>query len=155
MLSRNPKHWLHLKRIVRFGDTDAAGVMHFHNLLRWAHEAWEESLECFGLEVSDTFPGYSADAMNPKVSLPIAHCQAEYKMPTRVGDQLLVVVAPKKIDSGSFQVETTFRLQNDCVAVGNILHVAINSQTRQRCLLPEHIELWLEASSINSGVQPL
>ena len=36
-----PPAWLQLHRKVRFGDTDAAGVMHFHQLLRWSHEAWE------------------------------------------------------------------------------------------------------------------
>ena len=43
-----------LCRSVRFGETDAdqgaAGVMHFQQLLRWCHEAYEESLERFGLE---------------------------------------------------------------------------------------------------------
>jgi 1,4-dihydroxy-2-naphthoyl-CoA hydrolase len=41
--------FLLLCRSVRFGDTDAAGVMHFHQLLRWCHEAYEESLEIFGV----------------------------------------------------------------------------------------------------------
>ncbi|MGA0279943.1 MAG: thioesterase family protein, partial [Vulcanococcus sp.] len=45
----NPNSWLMLCRSVRFGETDAAGVMHFQQLLRWCHEAYEESLERFGL----------------------------------------------------------------------------------------------------------
>ena len=44
--------WLELSRTVRFSDTDAAGVMHFQKLLDWCHQAWEESLECFGLPAS-------------------------------------------------------------------------------------------------------
>ena len=38
-------NWLHLNRIVRFGETDAAGVMHFYKLLGWCHESWEASLQ--------------------------------------------------------------------------------------------------------------
>ena len=34
-------NWLRLERTVRFGDTDAAGVIQFHQLLRWCHEAYE------------------------------------------------------------------------------------------------------------------
>ena len=49
--------WLQLHRVVRFGDTDAAGVMHFHQLLRWCHEAWEESLEAQGIAAEAVFPG--------------------------------------------------------------------------------------------------
>ena len=52
----SPDHWLQLERRVRFGDTDAAGVMHFHQLLRWCHEAWEESLERFGLPAGSGNP---------------------------------------------------------------------------------------------------
>ena len=53
--------WLQLRRVVRFGDTDAAGVMHFHQLLRWCHEAWEESLEAHGLAAEAVFPGCRRD----------------------------------------------------------------------------------------------
>jgi 1,4-dihydroxy-2-naphthoyl-CoA hydrolase len=34
-----PSTWLQLQRTVRFGDTDAAGVMPFLQLMRWCHEA--------------------------------------------------------------------------------------------------------------------
>ena len=56
----SPDHWLQLERRVRFGDTDAAGVMHFHQLLRWCHEAWEDSLERYGIAAADVFPGCRA-----------------------------------------------------------------------------------------------
>ena len=49
-------HWLQIERTVRFGDTDAAGVMHFHQLLRWCHEAYEESLARYGISAEEIFP---------------------------------------------------------------------------------------------------
>lgn len=52
----NPNSWLILCRSVRFGETDGAGVMHFQQLLRWCHEAYEESLERFGLNAAEIFP---------------------------------------------------------------------------------------------------
>ena len=52
----DPSAWLLLCRTVRFGDTDGAGVMHFHQLLRWCHEAYEESLERFGIPADQVFP---------------------------------------------------------------------------------------------------
>jgi 1,4-dihydroxy-2-naphthoyl-CoA hydrolase len=54
-----------LRRTVRFGETDAAGVLHFHHLLRWCHEAYEESLERFGLPAAGIFP-------TPGAALPLA-----------------------------------------------------------------------------------
>ena len=65
----DPDSWLLLCRTVRFGDTDAAGVMHFHQLLRWCHEAYEESLERFGIAADEIFP---APGRTPAVALPIA-----------------------------------------------------------------------------------
>ena len=44
-----PADWLILQKKVRFGDCDSAGVIHFHNLLKWSHEAWEESIEILSL----------------------------------------------------------------------------------------------------------
>jgi hypothetical protein len=38
--------------------------MHFHQLLRWCHEAYEESLEKFGIAATEIFPtpGWESDA---------------------------------------------------------------------------------------------
>ena len=56
MASIRHHNWLFMKRIVRFGDIDSAGVVHFYHLMRWCHEAWEESLNKYGLNVIDIFP---------------------------------------------------------------------------------------------------
>ena len=42
-------NWLALEKNIKFGDCDSAGVIHFHNLFRWAHESWEESMEIYGI----------------------------------------------------------------------------------------------------------
>ena len=96
MSSANPKDWLLLERIVRFGDTDAAGVIHFHHLLRWSHEAWEESLQIYGLEAIDVFPS-SVDIHHfIDIALPIVHCEADFMAPIRIADELEIHLAPLK-----------------------------------------------------------
>ena len=67
----NPQHWLQLERHVRFGDTDAAGVMHFHQLLRWCHEAWEDSLQRYGIHAGSVFPGCRGQDTWPEIALPV------------------------------------------------------------------------------------
>ncbi len=155
MSSIKPELWLVLKRVVRFGDTDAAGVMHFYQLLRWCHEAWEESLEKYGLPAAEIFPSNSKEFENPDLLLPIVHCEADFRLPLKTGDQLDIQLVPKRIDIGSFQVETKFFRGQEEVAIGSIRHVAINAHTLKRCPLPEGIELWLEASSLNLGLRSL
>ncbi len=153
--SLNPDDWLCLKRIVRFGETDAAGVMHFHHLLRWCHEAWEESLDNYGLNASNIFPDVTLNTRDLEVALPIIHCEAKYKFPIKRGDRLDIKILPKKIDLNSFEVVTMFDCKGVNVARGILRHLSINAKTRKRCDLPESIEFWLEASSIARGLQPL
>ena len=140
--------WLCLERVVRFGDTDAAGVMHFHQALRWCHEAWENSLERYGIEASSVFPGCRDQQSAPPIALPVVHCEADFSRPVFGGDQLQVLIAPERLNPGSFEVRTRFQLEGVDVARGLIRHVAINPSTRQRCALPEAIDRWLEASCL-------
>lgn len=151
-----PSSWLLLCRTVRFGDTDAAGVMHFHQLLRWCHEAYEESLERFGVSASAIFP---SPGVTPVIALPIVHCQADYLAPLAVGDPLAIQLEPRRLNPGCFEVH--FRFYRDGEASGEPVaralsrHLAIKAATRQRCPLPEPIQRWLEASRLEQGIQPV
>ena len=140
--------WLNLTRTVRFGDTDAAGVMHFHQLLRWCHEAWEESLELFGVEAKTVFPGCRDQERFPDTALPVVHCSASFRKAVHGGDQLLVRLKPERIDQGCFEVHSQFLCNDQEVAHGLIRHMAIDAATRRRCPIPEAISLWLEAAQI-------
>ena len=142
--------WLTLSKKVRFGDTDAAGVMHFHQLLRWCHEAWEESLERYGVEAHAVFPGCRGQERWPEIALPVVHCRADFLRPVHGGDHLQVLVVPQRLDPGSFEVHYRFQLDDQDVAHGSIRQLAISNTSRRRCALPEAIDRWLEASSLGS-----
>lgn len=146
-----PSHWLQLSRTVRFGDTDAAGVMHFQRLLGWCHEAYEQSLERFGLAAAEVFP---TPGSSLAVALPIVHCQADFLRPLVCGDGLAIALKPRRLDAGRFEVGYSFCCNGDSVARGLTCHVAIETTSRRRCPLPAALNLRLEASSLG-GVQPL
>lgn len=147
----DPSHWLQHSRTVRFGDTDAAGVMHFHRLLGWCHEAYEESLERFGVAASAVFPTLGN---TPDVALPIAHCQADFLRPLVCGDVLSVALEPLRLDPGSFEVRYSFSCNSTPAAEALTRHLAIESASRRRCSLPAAIHRWLEASAVASGIRP-
>jgi 1,4-dihydroxy-2-naphthoyl-CoA hydrolase len=147
-----PESWLQLQRTVRFGDTDAAGVMHFAQLLHWCHEAYEESLERFGIAAAEVFPTPGAW---PEVALPIIHCSADFFKPLVCGDVLAIALEPRRLDPGCFAVTYRFSTNGIAVAQGLTRHLAISSDERQRRELPATINRWLEASTLQSGVQPL
>ena len=140
--------WLLVTRTVRFGDTDAAGVMHFHQLLRWCHEAWEESLERSGVAAAAVFPGGDPAAGDggPSVALPIVHCSADFRRPLRCGDRLQVRLSPRRLDGDSFEVAYAFARDGEPVARGLLRHRAIEAASRRPCDLPPVLEGWLEAA---------
>jgi 1,4-dihydroxy-2-naphthoyl-CoA hydrolase len=153
-------NWLLLHRTVRFGDTDAAGVMHFHQLLRWCHEAYEESLEAFGVAPASVFPMAAADRPAgleaPAVALPIVHCSADFRRPLVCGDPLVIELEPVRLDPGSFEVRYRFqrvRTGEEPVdaALGLTRHLAIEPASRLRCSLPDPVQRWLEAAAVASG----
>jgi 1,4-dihydroxy-2-naphthoyl-CoA hydrolase len=132
-----------LCRTVRFGDTDAAGVMHFHQLLRWCHVAYEESLERFGVAAGALFPG---PGRRPAVALPIVHASADFLRPLSCGDPLAIALQPLQLDGGSFEIRYRFLHDDHEAAIGLTRHVAIEASSRQRTDLPGSLVLWLEAS---------
>ena len=137
--------FLLLCRSVRFGDTDAAGVMHFHQLLRWCHEAYEESLEKFGVSPAQLFP---RPGLELELLLPIVHCSADYLAPLSCGDPLAIHLAPCLLDSSSFEVGYRFNSAGLAVANARIRHVCIHAIDRKRAPLPASISRWLAASAV-------
>ena len=158
-------HWLRLERRVRFGDTDAAGVIQFHQLLRWCHEAYEESLERFGISAAEIFPRpqWAMDqppcqpatrdttGAPPSIALPIVHCSADYRRPLVCGDCLAISLEPRLLDPGSFEVIYLFTCAGQAAARGLTRHRAITVSTRQACALPAVISAWLAASIPGDG----
>ena len=142
--------WLLLNRKVRFGDCDSAGVIHFHNLLRWAHESWEESIEIYGFSFKEIFP---SNLSNSKVIFPIVNCEANFYSPIRLGDHLTIKIYPKKIYNYLFSVNTLFMIKESKVAEGKVTHCSIDFDSRKKVQLPHKLELWIEASNIKSNIQ--
>ena len=138
-----------MKRTVRFGETDAAGVVHFLELFRWCHETWEESLERHGTVLQEIFPTTQINTNQLDVFLPVVNCEAKYFQPLYVGDTINIELYPEKINESSFVLRFKFKKNGEQVGSTNIKHVSINSITRKKCALSKQINLWLHESSLN------
>ena len=149
MGKRNPREWLYFKRTVRFGETDAAGVVHFLELFRWCHETWEESLEKYGIVLQEIFPTTSINTSQLNVALPVVHCEANYFQPLYVGDSINTELYPEKINDSSFLIRFKFKKNGEQIGLTNIKHVSINPITRKKCSISKPINLWLEESVLN------
>ena len=146
-----PKNWLILKRKVRFGDCDSAGVIHFHNLLRWAHESWEESIDIYGIPHQEIFP--DTNSHKNQIIFPIVNCEANFLSPIKIGDLLSIKILPKKINNHLFQVNTFFLKDEINVAEGKIIHCSLDVDSKLKVKLPDQLERWIEASNINTNLK--
>ena len=146
-----PSNWLISKRKVRFGDCDSAGVIHFHNLLRWAHESWEESIDIYGIPHRDIFP--DVNSHENKIILPIVNCEANFLSPIKIGDLLTIKILPKKLNNHLFQVNTIFFKDEINVAEGKIIHCSLHPDSKLKVKLPDQLERWIEASNINTNLK--
>ncbi len=149
MEKRNPREWLCLKRTVRFGETDAAGVVHFLELFRWCHETWEASLEKYGVVLQEIFPANQINTSQLDVAFPVVHCEANYFQPLYVGDTINIELNPEKINDSSFVLRFKFKKNGEKIGMAKIKHVSINPITRDICALSKQINLWLHESSLN------
>ena len=143
-----PNNWLILKRKVRFGDCDSAGVIHFHNLLKWSHESWEESIDIYGIPHNAIFPSHHSD--KNQIILPIVNCEANFLSPIKIGDLITIKVSPKKIKNHLFQVNTYFFKDAISVAEGKIIHCSLDIDSKLKVKIPDQLERWIEASNINN-----
>lgn len=128
-------------RTVRFGDTDAAGVVFFANYLAFCHEAYEESLAAAGIPLGAFF-------RDTGVVVPIAKSEAEYLRPLGPGDKLRVTVAPEPLSDNSFAVRyEIFRLGavEKLAARLRTEHVATSPAKRSRVPLPAALAAWVQA----------
>lgn len=124
---------------IRLKDTDATGVLYFSEQYKFALEAFEEFLKD---------RGFSWRALMGSAFLfPVVHCEAEYKAPLMVGDQLEVSFSVAKIGTSSITLQCTFRDPERNIDVGStkIVHVAVDRESRQTVPIPDFLRPILES----------
>ncbi|WGV23706.1 acyl-CoA thioesterase [Halotia branconii] len=124
-------------RIIRFHDTDAAGVVYFANVLSICHEAYEESLAASGINLKDFFT-------NASVGFPIVHANVDFLRPMFCGDNLVISLIPQKLSVDKFEI--TYEVNNTDVLLAKAItrHVCIDVSSRSKQELPDEIIEWLE-----------
>ena len=147
----NSADWLIFKRKVRFGDCDSAGVVHFHNLLRWSHESWEESIDIYGIPSKDIFPDFSSS--KNQTIFPIVNCEANFLSPIKIGDLLKIKISPQKINNHLFKVNTFFIKNKTKVAEVKIIHCSLDIDSKNKVNIPDQLERWIEASNVSINLK--
>ncbi len=141
MPSRESDPGFTYRRIIRFHETDAAGVVYFANILTLCHEAYEASLATSGVDIRAFFGGGA-------LAVPVVHAAIDFRRPAHCGDQVAIALIPHLLDTTSFEI--SYCLRNDkqkTVATALTRHVCIDSASRQRHPFSPELSQWLRSGT--------
>jgi 1,4-dihydroxy-2-naphthoyl-CoA hydrolase len=117
------------QRIIRFADTDAAGVVYFANLLSICHEAYEEYLSSLKINLNSFF-------QDNLIAIPIIHAEIDFLKPLFCGDIITINMELSLVNEQVFVINYRIFQENLRVATAITKHIAINPQTRKTKLIP-------------------
>lgn len=126
------------KRVVRFVDTDAAGVVYFTNVLSICHEAYESSLVTANINLKTFFS-------NPIVAIPIVHAHVDFFRPLFCGDKIDIILHPQQLSNDKFEIVYQVLGPNEqLMAKAMTRHVCINPSIGTKQELSTEMLLWLQ-----------
>lgn len=118
---------------VKMHETDASGFLFFAAQFKIAHDAYEAFLNAVGF-------GIQTIISKSDFLLPIVHAEADYFIPSAVGDRITVQLQVESISKNSFQIIYDFINEFGKIA-GNAktVHVAIDKKKQTKMALPEDL----------------
>lgn len=135
-------------RVIRFHETDAAGVVYFANLLSLCHEAYEASLAAATIHPRQFFSAAG------EVAVPIVHAEADFYQPLFCGDAIAITLTPHQLDPYHFEIayRVDHQSQTDTaikkpLAQALTRHVCISTSDRRRQSLTPDLVSWIKALS--------
>jgi 4-hydroxybenzoyl-CoA thioesterase len=118
--------------VVRFGETDPAGLVYYPVLFHYCHVALEEffAARCGG--------SYAQLLGRERIGFPTVNVQAEFFVPLVYGDEVAVSVAVTRVGHSSATFEYNLRRASDqtLCARAVLVQVAMNLDTRQAVEIP-------------------
>ncbi len=127
-------------RIIRFHETDAAGVVYFANVLTLCHEAYEAALASAGIDIRVFFGG-------GPLAVPVVHASVDFRRPLHCGDEVAIALTPQPLDDTTFEI--SYRLSNTdqkTVATALTRHVCIDGTSRQRHPFSPELAQWIQSA---------
>jgi acyl-CoA thioester hydrolase len=117
---------------VIYGDTDQMGVVYYANYFRYFEFSRSEYFRARG--------GNYAQFEKQGYGLPVVQAHADYKMPARYEDELLVAVHIAELRRASLEFRYEVTRKYDCalLCTGYTLHACIHRQGRAT-RLPEFL----------------
>lgn len=119
--------------IVRFGDTDPAGLIYYPNIFHYLHIALEEF---FAARCGISYHRLLAEE---RIGFPTVNVKAEFLAPLIYGDEIEIEVHVSQTGRASavFEYEVTRAADQTLCARAVLVHVAMNLDTRRAVPIPQ------------------
>ncbi|SFK04368.1 acyl-CoA thioester hydrolase [Halobacillus dabanensis] len=121
------KNTHHLK--VRFGDTDAAGIVFYPNYYKWQDQSTHELFEAAGYSISKL-------QKEDKVIIPLLEAFCQFKSPLFFEDEVSVQTEVREINKKIFKVEHLFFREEELVAEGYELRAWTSTASEKPKAIP-------------------
>jgi acyl-CoA thioester hydrolase len=131
---------------IYYDDTDAGGVVYHSNYLKFMERARTEWLSHLNLEIMRLADVYG-------IIFVVRAAKIEYFKPARLSDRLEIHVELLEMKRSSVVFKQEVMCEDLCLAVGEVVVVAVNATTFKPCALPsevkEVLEPWRTATSVS------
>lgn len=129
---------------VRLHDTDAAGIMFYGHVFRYAHDAYEGLMSTLGLPLDGL--------IRAGCRLPLVHAEADYLVPMHHGEEIRVEVGVVALGGTRFTLAYGFRDAAGAVrARASTVHVHVAESGDGAAPLPDEVRAAL-ASACQAGL---
>ena len=128
---------------VNFYDTDAMGVVHHANYIRWFEIGRVEFLRALGITLDDLMAaGYV---------FPLTDVSAKFVAPGKFADELAIVTRPTALTKVkmAFDYEVRRRADGELLVLGHTQNVFASKETGRICKLPEEFYEKLHAALLD------
>ncbi|MDH5570863.1 MAG: acyl-CoA thioesterase [Gammaproteobacteria bacterium] len=121
------------KIVIPFQDVDAAGVVFFSHLFRYAHETYEDFMKTIGHPLNNYLG-------NNYFILPLKHAEADYEIPIMYGDELEMTLIVKEQGNSSFTIfYKCINRSGKLCAVIKTVHVAVSTESNKPVSIPDDL----------------
>lgn len=122
---------------IPFQDIDAAGIVFFAHLFRYAHEAYEHFMSAHDHSLADILK-------NGEYLLPLVHAEADYRQPLRHNETITIELSVKKMGESSFTLQYHCLDSADKVlAVIETVHITLDASHKKPMPIPESLRVVL------------
>jgi len=130
---------------VPFQDIDAAGVVFFAHLFRYAHESYE----AFMREIDQPLERLLDEAA---ILLPLVHAEADYHRPLHHAQAITLELVVESIGESSFCLLTRcLTSEGRCAATIKTVHAVRAAQSKQKVAIPTSLRRGLESYQITAA----